>query len=96
MAEFLTDIDPAYKKFLYLYEGEIVYGSDEQKIETGSMLIFGEGETIKLKSDGLSAFIIFAGKPLNEPVAWRGPIVMNSEYELDTAFRELKEGSFIR
>ncbi|PKL15520.1 MAG: hypothetical protein CVV49_21020, partial [Spirochaetae bacterium HGW-Spirochaetae-5] len=34
--------------------------------------------------------------PLNEPVAWRGPIVMNTDEELDTAFSQLRDGTFIK
>lgn len=95
-AEFFIDIDAEYNKFLYLYEGDIICGPDSLNIPKESMLIFGDGERIKLKSPGNSKFIIFAGKPLNEPVAWRGPIVMNSDEELDTAFRQLRDGTFIQ
>ncbi len=41
-------------------------------------------------------FLFFSGRPLHEPIAWRGPIVMNTEEELRTAFRELQNGTFIR
>jgi quercetin 2,3-dioxygenase len=37
-----------------------------------------------------------SGKPLNEPVAWGGPIVMNTNEELDLAFKELEENTFIK
>lgn len=94
--EFIIDIDPDYKKFLYLYEGNIIYGSDHQEIKTGSMLIFDNGDRVKMSGAGKAEFIIFAGKPLNEPVAWRGPIVMNTEEELDIAFQEIRKGNFIR
>ena len=40
-------------------------------------------------------FLLVSGKPLREPVAWRGPIVMNTQEELRVAFRELREGTFI-
>jgi hypothetical protein len=40
--------------------------------------------------------LLVTGKPLNEPVAWRGPIVMNTQAELETAFREYREGTFIK
>jgi redox-sensitive bicupin YhaK (pirin superfamily) len=41
-------------------------------------------------------FLYFSGKPLHEPVAWGGPIVMNTEEELQRAFAEYKNGTFIR
>ncbi len=94
--EFEIEIDIEYKKFLYLYEGNILYGSDSQNIKNESMLIFESGDILRLKAAEKSRFIIFAGKPLNEPVAWRGPIVMNTEDELDTAFDQLRDGTFIK
>jgi redox-sensitive bicupin YhaK (pirin superfamily) len=39
---------------------------------------------------------MISGRPLKEPVAWGGPIVMNTDEELDLAFRELREGTFIK
>ena len=94
--EFTIEIDIEYKKFLYLYEGNILYGSDSQNIKKESMLIFEPGDRLLLKAAEKSRFIIFAGKPLNEPVAWRGPIVMNTDEELDTAFSQLRDGTFIK
>jgi redox-sensitive bicupin YhaK (pirin superfamily) len=41
-------------------------------------------------------YIFVTGKQLNEPVAWGGPIVMNTPEELELAFRELDEGTFIK
>ena len=41
-------------------------------------------------------FLFVSGKPIEEPVAWRGPIVMNTDEELRQAYRELREGTFIR
>ena len=41
-------------------------------------------------------FLFLSGRPLHEPIAWHGPIVMNTEEELNTAFRELQNGTFIR
>jgi len=41
-------------------------------------------------------FLFFSGKPIHEPVAWRGPIVMNTTEELRQAFREYEEGTFIK
>ena len=94
--ELIIDTDIQQKKFLYLFEGTIMHGSDPQLIHTGSMLIFENGERLKIHSDGNARFIIFAGVPLDEPVAWRGPIVMNTNTELDLAFTELEDGTFIK
>ena len=41
-------------------------------------------------------FLLVSGKPLKEPVAWYGPIVMNTKEELKTAFQEFEAGSFIK
>jgi redox-sensitive bicupin YhaK (pirin superfamily) len=41
-------------------------------------------------------FLLVSGRPLQEPVAWQGPIVMNTEEELRTAFREYREGTFLK
>lgn len=41
-------------------------------------------------------FLLLTGKPLNEPVAWQGPIVMNTREELETAFQEYRDGTFIK
>ena len=56
-----------------------------------------EKEIVELKSGEKGArFILLAAKPLLEPVAWGGPIVMNSREELNLAFEELDKGIFIK
>lgn len=46
--------------------------------------------------EGGLRLLLFTGRPLGEPVAWRGPIVMNTDAELETAFHEVRTGTFIR
>ena len=47
-------------------------------------------------SDSRLRFLLFSGKPLKESIAWRGPIVMNTQEELEQAFSELRNETFIK
>jgi len=62
-----------------------------------SLVLFDRGDEIVVQAgpEGIR-FLLVSGKPLEEPVAWHGPIVMNSEDELRQAMRELQNGNFIR
>ena len=64
----------------------------------GEIALYGPGGDTVLVTAGKSSvrFLLISGKPLNEPVAWYGPIVMNTKEELKTAFAEFKAGTFIR
>jgi len=62
-----------------------------------SLVLFDRGDEVVVQAgDQGVRFLLVSGKPLREPVAWRGPIVMNSRAELQQAFRELRDGSFLR
>ena len=62
-----------------------------------SLVLFDQGDSIRVESgDQGGRFLLVSGEPIKEPVAWRGPIVMNTQAELKTAFNELQEGTFIK
>ncbi len=62
-----------------------------------SLVLFDRGDEIVVQAGERGIrFLLVSGEPLQEPVAWRGPIVMNTEDELRQAWAELKAGSFIR
>jgi len=65
--------------------------------ENRSLILFDRGEyiTVQAGEDGIR-FLLVSGRPLQEPVAWRGPIVMNTQQELVQAYRDLQNGTFIR
>ena len=75
---------------------------DEREIrmreQTGnrSLVLFDSGDTVTVQAgeQGIR-FLLVSGKPIEEPVAWYGPIVMNTEAELQQAFSELRNGTFI-
>ena len=51
--------------------------------------------TVHAGDDGIR-FLLVSGKPLEEPVAWYGPIVMNTQEQLQQAFDELRQGKFLK
>ena len=62
-----------------------------------SLILFDSGDevTVQAGEDGIR-FLLVSGKPLQEPVAWYGPIVMNTQQELQQAFQELERGTFLK
>jgi hypothetical protein len=67
--------------------------------ETGnrSLVLFDRGDEVVVQAgDEGIRFLLVSGKPIEEPVAWYGPIVMNTQQELQQAFTELRNGSFIK
>ena len=62
-----------------------------------SLVLFDSGDEVTVQAgDKGVRFLLVSGKPIEEPVAWHGPIVMNSQAELQQAFTELRQGTFIR
>jgi quercetin 2,3-dioxygenase len=61
-----------------------------------SLILFDNGDevTVEAGEEGIR-FLLVSGKPLEEPVAWYGPIVMNTEQQLREAFTELERGTFL-
>ena len=62
-----------------------------------SLVLFDSGDeiTVQAGDEGIR-FLLVSGKPIEEPVAWYGPIVMNTRAELQLAFDELNRGTFIK
>jgi quercetin 2,3-dioxygenase len=62
-----------------------------------SLVVFDAGDEIAVQAgDEGIRFLLVSGKPIEEPVAWHGPIVMNTEQELQQAYAELRAGTFIK
>ena len=72
-------------------------GSDVVAADNRSLILFDRGDevTVQAGDEGIR-FLLISGKPLEEPVAWRGPIVMNTQAELREAFAELEDGTFLK
>ncbi len=94
-SEFRTDFPEGYTVIVYVIEGEAVYRETVMRAGSGYVLS-RDGKGIIIKSSTRSRILVLAGKPLGEPVAWYGPIVMNTREEISGALRELNDGRFIR
>ncbi len=55
----------------------------------------GDEVTVQAGDEGIR-FLLVSGKPIEEPVAWYGPIVMNTQEQLQEAFQELEKGTFLK
>jgi redox-sensitive bicupin YhaK (pirin superfamily) len=79
---------------------EQVGGPDDGKfdhVSNRSLVVFDRGDEIVVQAgDEGIRFLLVSGKPLQEPVAWRGPIVMNTNQELQQAYSELRAGTFVK
>jgi len=96
--EFIAPVNTDYTVFIYLFEGTAQF--DESRTEpmrAGQGALLGKGSQVKaITSASKARFILISGKPIGEPIAWRGPIVMNTEAELNIAFKEIREEKFIK
>lgn len=84
--------------FVYIVEGEGYFGEDNNNlIESRRAVLLETGDEFRIKADknGIR-FLLYSAKPLNEEIAWGGPIVMNTRDELNQAFKELDNGTFIK
>jgi redox-sensitive bicupin YhaK (pirin superfamily) len=93
-------VKKGYTTLAYVIEGEILGLKENKEIivkEKNTILFDKEGEKVFLRTGEKQArIILLTGRPIEEPIAWYGPIVMNTEDELIQAFRELREGKFIK
>jgi len=84
--------------FAYVLEGSGRFaGENGDQTGAGHVVRYGDGDLVAISTtDSPARFILVAGKPLHEPVAWRGPVVMNTQPELQKTFQELENGTFLK
>ena len=62
-----------------------------------TVVLYGPGDTVAVSTEERPVrFLLVSGRPLGEPIAWYGPIVMNTQAELRVAFREYEQGTFVK
>ena len=96
--EFTHSVKKGHTVFAYVFDGNGYFDENKERlIESNHLVLFEDGEQIIVKTgEEQIRFLLVSGKPIGEPVAWYGPIVMNTHEELDTAFREYRNGTFIK
>ena len=84
--------------FAYVIAGKGQFSPrDPSNAVNGDLVRFSDGEEVRVRGGeaGLR-FLLISGKPIGEPVAWYGPIVMNTREELEVAFEEYQNGTFLK
>ena len=97
-ARFTHPVPSGHTAFAYVFAGAGRFGDDgSDPVADETLVLFGDGDQVAAATaEQPMRFLLVSGKPLGEPVAWRGPIVMNTAEELETAFAEVRSGTFIK
>lgn len=101
---FARAVPRGHTVFAYVIDGDAHFhpSADDAPTDTephgnGTLVLFGDGDAIQITTAQRPVRVLLAsGKPIGEPIAWYGPIVMNTDDELRLAFDELDRGDFIK
>lgn len=91
--EMITDISALHNAAILVIEGNVEVNG-QQAAPHNFILFKNEGETINIKASEKSVLLFLSGVPIHEPIAQYGPFVMNTQQELQEAFREFESGKF--
>ena len=90
-------IPSSHNVFIYLIYGEIKIGSKaHDKLQNSTLISLTNGNSLKIFSVKKSQFLIIAGKPIGEPIARGGPLVMNTKQEILKAVQDYHSGNFVQ
>lgn len=92
-------VKAGHNSLLYIVGGKGRFSKDRtEAYQAGQTVVYSEdGEGIEIQTEGSRLrFILLSGKPLNEPIHWYGPIVMNSDDQLREAISDLQNNRFVR
>jgi redox-sensitive bicupin YhaK (pirin superfamily) len=89
---FEEPVDDQAAVMVVVYEGAVKIGDRTLEALGGAFL--GEGDEVRVEALKDARFLLIAGRPIREPVAWAGPFVMNTRGELEQAFDDYRSGRF--
>lgn len=96
-AQYHHHVKAGFTALAYVIDGSVLFEENDRRIEHNNLVVLTDGDIISARARSDSGrFLLFTGKPIGEPVAWQGPIVMNTQAELRLAFEEYAHGTFIK
>ncbi|MFX0212213.1 MAG: pirin family protein, partial [Candidatus Hodarchaeota archaeon] len=97
-SEFEHHVKQGYTVFAFVIKGKGYFDQNlDQLIHAENLVIYEDGEKVRITTNFETVrFLLISGKPIGEPVAWYGPIVMNTKEELRLAFEEYQNGTFLK
>lgn len=91
---FAASVAAGHHAFLYLYDGAAMVGDDRQALPQRAAGLLADGDIVRVEAGSHGArFLLFAGKPLGEPVVQYGPFVMNTREEIEQALADYRAGT---
>ena len=87
-----------HRAFAYVLGGRGRFDEESgEVVDSENLVLFADGDRVRIEAMARPLrCLLVSGKPLHEPVAWWGPIVMNNRHELETAVEEFQNGTFVR
>jgi len=97
-SEWEHPVKPGHTAFAYVFEGEGSFGgAGKSDVDAETLVVFGSGDSVVSRAGNKGMrFLLVSGEPIGEPIAWRGPIVMNTWDEIEVAFQEYWAGTFLK
>jgi redox-sensitive bicupin YhaK (pirin superfamily) len=93
-AAFAQPVPPAHTVLAYVFEGEGTFGTEGERIPAVHMVVFEEGDEVRVETETGVRFMVIAGAPFHEPIVPYGPFVMNTVEEIYQTFEDLRQGKF--
>ncbi len=97
-ATFDHPVKRGHRAFAYVLGGRGRFDDESgEVVDSENLVLFKDGDRVRIEAkDQPLRFLLVSGKPLHEPVAWWGPIVMNSRREIEEAVQEYQDGTFVK
>ncbi len=98
-AVFVAEVPEGRKALVHVFEGALAEVGTQRALNPPDpgVLLLRDGDSVRFRAGTQGArFLLLTGAPLGEPIAWKGPVVMNEMEEVDRAYREFGTGTFVK